>query len=121
MMTVETSYGVPMSGQLLYNYLRNLVNQFFKILPLRESEERSLTAYMGSLQCELIGANDVIASVDYNPLFLSLIAILQYLIDNPDSTVTVYKREVFKAISICNKLKAKYAESNSCAKEAKVK
>ena len=116
----KTNCGAPIHGTLVYNYLRNLVNQFFKILPLRESEEPSLAAYMGSLQRELIGAGTVIAAADYNQMFLSLIAILQYLIDNPESTVSVYKREVFKAISICNKLKAKCAEVNSCKEEAKI-
>jgi len=40
---------------------------------------------------------------------VSLLNILQYLIDNPECSLTVVKREVFRAISICNKLKAKYA------------
>lgn len=112
MNTVETVRGVPMDAALLHNYLRNLVNLFFKILPLRESEERSLGAYMESLQVNLIGSYNVIAAVDRDPLFMTLIAILQYLIDHQDSTVSVYKREVFKAISICNKLKSRYAVSN---------
>lgn len=118
MTPVQTKRGDPIPGALLYKYLRNLVNQFFKILPLRENEEESLTAYMGSLQHELVGANSVIAEVDFNPMFFSLIAILQYLIDNPDSTVSVYKREVFKAISICNKLKSRCEELHPDAKEA---
>lgn len=109
MMTVKTVRGVPMDAALLNKYLRNLVNLFFKILPLRENEERSLCAYMESLQVNLIGCSEVIDAVDRDPLFMTLIAILQYLIDHPDSTVSVYKREVFKAISICNKLKSRYA------------
>lgn len=118
MTTVETNRGVPMPARLLYRYLRNLVNQFFKILPLRESEENTLTAYMESLQRELIGASSVIIAVDFSPLFFSLIAILQYLIDNSGSTVSVYKREVFKAISICNKFIAKIPQEDSGVKEA---
>ena len=41
-----------MNSSILNNYLRNLVNLFFKILPIRESEEPSLVAYMTSLQAE---------------------------------------------------------------------
>lgn len=119
MTTVEMKSGAPIPAKLLENYLRNLVNQFFKILPLRECEEGTLTAYMGSLQREMIGAHSMIDAAEYNPLILSLIAILQYLIDNPESTVSVYKREVFKAISICNKLKTMYAEKQLRDKEAK--
>ena len=39
---------------------------------------------------------------------MTLISILQYLIDTPDCPVQDVKREVFRAISICNKLKSRY-------------
>lgn len=115
---VQTSSGAAVPERLLGRYLCNLVNQFFKILPLRESEEETLGTYMESLQRELIGAEAVIAAVDFSPLFFSLIAILQYLIDHPDSTVSVYKREVFKAISILNKFIEKCPRDASQKKEA---
>ena len=98
-----------MNSSILNNYLRNLVNLFFKILPIRESEEPSLVAYMTSLQAELLGCSELILAIHKDPMFMSLISILQYLIDYSDSPVPVYRREVFKAISICNKLKARYA------------
>ena len=40
--------------------------------------------------------------------FVSLMAIVQYLIDNPETETRTVKREIFRAISICNKLSAKY-------------
>ena len=98
-----------MDEMVLSNYLRNLVNLFFKILPIRESEEPSLTSYMVSLQTELIGCSELVSALHEDPMFLSLVSILQYLIDHPDSPVHVYKREVFKSISICNKRKTRYA------------
>ena len=50
--------------------------------------------------------------------YVSLLAILQYLIDNPETSVHTVKREVFRAISICNKLRAKYfAEQVSVTSE----
>ena len=100
-MSVETSLGVNIDSESLNNYLRNLVNRFFKILPIREQDDGSLSTYMRSLQMELLG-ND--ASL------ITLLSILQYLIDNPDSSVTIVRREVFHAISICNKLKATYVK-----------
>ena len=106
---IETVCGVPLSSAILNNYLRNLVNLFFKILPIRESEEPSLQTYMESLQAELIGCSDLIVSLKHDAMFLSLISILQYLIDHANEPVQIYRREVFKAISICNKLKARYA------------
>lgn len=105
---IDTVREVPMNEAVLSNYLRNLVNLFFKILPIRESEEPSLCSYMESLQIELIGCSELIPAIHEDHMYMSLISILQYLIDHPDCAVSVYKREVFKAISICNKLKARY-------------
>lgn len=110
-MEVHTTYGCPLSGNLLNSYFSNLVNQFFKILPMRENEEDSLITYMQSLQMELIGCKSFIPELDENSFFLTLLSILQYLIDNSDSSISVVKREVFRAISICHKLKSAYAES----------
>lgn len=108
-MTIQTIAGVPMDAAMLSGYLRSLVNRFFKILPIREDGESSLDTYMRSLQAELLGCKELILVLNEDPLFVSLLNILQYLIDNPECSVAVVKREVFRAISICNKLKAKYA------------
>lgn len=109
MSIIPTSVGEPITSDLLRNYFRNLVNQFFKILPMRENEEESLYIYMKSLQSELLGCKELLPDIRENSLYLTLLAILQYLIDNHDCTVTEVKREVFRAISICNKLKSIYA------------
>ena len=97
-----------MDAKVLSNYFRSLINCFFKILPIWESGEGSLSIYMKSLQAELLGCE----AIHEDPLFLSLIAILQYFIDNPSCEISTVKREVFRAISICNKLKARYAIPN---------
>lgn len=104
-------YGDNLSPQLLHNYFKTLVNQFFKILPIREQNEESLVTYMQSLQAELLGCKGVVIELQHDAAYLTLIAILQYLIDNPSCSVREVKREVFRAISICNKLKAKYTVS----------
>ncbi len=108
-MMLQTKVGVPMDAKMLSNYFRTLINHFFKILPIWESGEGSLGTYMRSLQAELLGCKELIEAIHEDPLFLSLIAILQYLIDNPACEISNVKREVFRAISICNKLKARYA------------
>ncbi len=109
MSDILTSVGEPITSNLLRNYFRNLVNQFFKILPMREKEEESLYIYMKSLQSELLGCKELLPDIRENSLYLTLLAILQYLIDNTDCSVAEVKREVFRAISICNKLKSIYA------------
>ena len=92
-MMIQTTVGVPMDATVLNNYLRTLVN-------------------LRSLQAELLGCKELVEAIHEDPMFLSLISILQYLIDTPSCPTPVVKREVFKAISICNKLKAKYAVLN---------
>lgn len=102
----ETIIGTKLDSEMVVNYFEILVNQFFKILPMRENGEDSLPVYLESLRSELLGCNHIIMELNHDPLFLSLISILQYLIDSPDITVRETKREVFKAISICNRIKA---------------
>lgn len=97
-----------MNGEILRNYINSLINLFFKILPLRESGEESLPIYLTSLQEELIGCKEFVIAINEDPAFLSLISILQYLIDNPECSVRSVRRKVFQCISVCNKLKEKY-------------
>ncbi|MCQ2770658.1 MAG: hypothetical protein MJ236_02530 [Clostridia bacterium] len=97
-----------MNTEIIHNYFKSLVDSFFKILPMRESDEGSLKMYIKSLQRELIGCKTFIVELQNDPLFLRLLSILQFFIDNPDEEIPVVKSEVFKAISICNKLKAAY-------------
>ena len=111
-MMIQTKVGVPMDAVVLKNYFRTLINFFFKILPIWESGESSLETYMRSLQAELLGCKELIEAIHDDSLFLSLISILQYLIDNPSLEVSAVKREVFRAISICNKLKSRYTVSS---------
>ena len=108
-MNMETITGDTISSEVVQNYFKSLVNRFFKIIPIKEENCNSLTTYMKSLQKELIGCKNLINFLNNDALFLSLISILQFFIDNPDCEVGEIRREVFHAISICNKLKAKCA------------
>lgn len=108
-MRISTSLNLDINSEFLRNYFKYMVNCFFKILPLREEEEKTLTIYMRSLQVELMGCKSLISHLDNDAMFLTLLAILQYLIDNPTCPVYVVKREVFKAISVCNELERKYS------------
>lgn len=109
-MIVSTITGQTVNVKTLENYFKRLIDRFFKILPIKECNEQSLTEYMQSLQLELLGAKKLIEVLNNDPALLSLIATLQYLIDNPSCTNREVKREVFKAISICTKLKSKYTD-----------
>ena len=104
-MMIKTALGEEFDSILLRNYLTNLVNMFFKILPMREQNEATLVTYMQSLQRELFGCKGFIIEIGCDHSFVSLLCILQFLIDNPYCPVADVKREVFRAISLCNRLK----------------
>ena len=104
----QTKYNIELPKDLVHNYCKNLVNLFYKILPMKENKEETIHTYMESLMFELVGARGVMTALHNDALFLSLISILQSMIDQPDCSVAETKREVFHAISICNKLKDRY-------------
>lgn len=109
-MTVNTASGDLLDAKLLKNYFKKLVNSFFKILPMRENQETSLDKYLRSLQRELIGCQSLIVAIHEDSLYLTLLSILQYMIDHPDCSMKEVRRDVFRAISICNQLEATYFE-----------
>lgn len=104
---MRTASGFDIPSGMVSNYLSGLVNQFFKILPIKESGEPSLKEFMRSLQVELLGFESLMSQLSNDSMYVSLLSILQYMIDN-DCETAVVKREVFKAISICKKLQKKY-------------
>lgn len=112
-MNVITASGIEINSKLVRNYFNNLVGLYFKILPLYEKQEKSLLTYMENLRDELEGCHHIMAATNDDPLFLSLISILQYLIDELDDTdcsVKIFRQKVFNGISVCNKLAARYGE-----------
>ena len=114
---IETRMNTCIDNELVHSYFKSLVNSFFKILPMFENRESSLPTYLDSLQSELLGCGSFIPEFESEPQFLTLIAILQYMIDNPEEPVKKVRREVFKAISICNRMKTKYineVSNNEC-------
>lgn len=103
-MSCEESAPVRIDDGVLHSYFKRLVNQFFKILPIREREEASLGTYLRSLRAELLGCHGLVLQLRDDAAYLTLLSILQYLIEHPDCPVSEVKREVFKAIRICNAL-----------------
>lgn len=113
-MKVDTSIGMPVSDRLVSNYFGTLVNQVYKILPMREAEQESLPKYIWRLEAELIGNQLLLPSVHEDPYFASLLGILHYLGECGLNCQTQKVRQlVFEAISICEKLKMRYAETEA--------
>lgn len=96
--------------KLSENYMRNLVNMFFKILPMWEDNVESLPFYIEELRDELIGSSYLIGGAEYDHRIMSLASILQFLADHPETEVSSVRRKVFHAIDLCKQLSAEYAE-----------
>lgn len=87
-----------------------LVNQFYKILPIRESNDKTLNKYLCSLQRKMLGCKSLITALNNDEYYLCLLSVLQYMIDN-DCNVDIVKRDVFESINIIKKLQKKYFEN----------
>ena len=59
-MKMDTTINTQIDSVLLAKYFKKLVNHFFKILPIRESKEESLSVYMKSLQREFLGCKEFV-------------------------------------------------------------
>lgn len=99
-------YDIDVDDVMLKNKLDALVNQFYKILPIKESGEPSLPQYMKSLQREMLGCKSLILALENDAQYLTLLSILQYMIDH-DCDVATVKSDVFKAIGIIKRMQAK--------------
>jgi hypothetical protein len=107
---IENTIGVVIEEALVEKYFRMLVNKVFKILPIIENQEESISVYMESLGCELKGFQELLPSVGEDPSFLSFLSIYKWLADNVSVTDVPYqaiRREVFHAISLCKKMQAR--------------
>ena len=104
-----TSHGIELSNELVSRQVKGLVNRFYKILPIRESGEPTLKQYQNSLLREMLGCQNLIIAFRYDDRYLSLLSILQYMIDY-DPDVDIIKSDVFKAINILKNMQKKYCQ-----------
>ena len=104
---MRTKYGVELSDEMVVRRITGMVNQFYKILPIKEENEGTLQQYMESLQREMLGCQALITSLGNDPQYLSLLSILQYLIDY-DCDIATTRSEVFKSINILKRMRARY-------------
>lgn len=104
---MKTRYNVEVNDEMFAKKLHGFVNQFYKILPIKESGEPTLVQYMKSLLREMLGCQALIAALENDAQYLSLLSILQYMIDHECDTATV-KSDVFRAINILKRMQARF-------------
>lgn len=109
-----TNKGLDISNAMVVNRLNGLISQFFKILPIKESGDKTLKKYMMSLQREMLGYQSLIVAIHDDDRYMSLLAILEYMIthvDDPELDVATVRSDVFKSINILNKLRDQYGSA----------
>lgn len=96
------------SDKTLALYFDRLVGRIYKILPLKEKCEITLPEYLDTLLTEMTGV-EILEELSAQPYYVSIVATVTFLahnINNCDDTKV--KREVFRLINICKKLRSHY-------------
>ena len=88
---------------LLIKYLKSSINGLYKILPLKEEDNKDLIVYIKSLKIDLVGNQWNFVQLRYDADYLRVINILNYFVNN-DFDIKTCKREVFKSIRIIQKI-----------------
>lgn len=102
-----TTQNEKISSRMASNYINALVNKFYKILPIKETNEDTLKPYLESLLREMLGLGELMAFFHDDDRYLTLLCIVRYFIDHEADIGTV-RTEVFRAIGILKKLQKKY-------------
>jgi len=96
------------SNETLALYFDNLIGRVYKILPLKEANESTLAEYLDSLAFEMTGL-ELLTSLADQTYYTSILATISYFakcIDDCD--VVKVKREVFRMINLCKRLRGYY-------------
>ena len=96
---VVTVTGQTVRNNLVKNYFHDLVNRFFKILPMRENGEESLTTYMRSLRVELIGGKGLLPELQVNSSYEVLTTIFGRTLVHTTSMYVVTDDGIMPAIT----------------------
>lgn len=85
------------------DYLNYMINCIFKILPLKEEDNKGLKEYLDSVLIQVLGSIETYPELSDNQKYVSIINTLYYLKNN-DFTTKQCKRETFKCINILQEM-----------------
>lgn len=105
---------ITQDNQYISRYFKSLTDSFFKILPLFEESSPTLPKYVRYMLDEINSGHDILGRIDFDPLYMNLILILNDLSNQLQEEVLTQedcKYKVFTAIALCNRLSDRYAET----------
>lgn len=100
-MTTATKYGFEISTSVLEQNITRLVNQLWKIIPMRENNE-DWARQLETVKLEIAGLNEIFVQ---DPRFLQLLSKLEGLQVEQNIEFPVYRKTVFEAISLLQECK----------------
>ena len=99
-MYMITKYGFDINDEVLNKQLIRLINQMWKLIPMKEHNE-NWEKQLDSVIIEIAGLNEIFS---FKPLFLQLLSKLEGL-KVADINFNIYRKTVFDAINLLQELK----------------
>ena len=96
-----TKYEFDIPQNVLNQNVTRLVNQLWKIIPMRENNE-NWAWQLETVKIEIAGLNEIFVQ---DPRFLQLLSKLEGLQIEQDIEFSVYRKTVFEAISLLQECK----------------
>lgn len=100
LMYMITKYGFDINDEVLNKQLIRLINQMWKLIPMKEHNE-NWEKQLDSVIIEIAGLNEIFS---FKPLFLQLLSKLEGL-KVVDINFNIYRKTVFDAINLLQELK----------------
>lgn len=100
LMYMTTKYGFDINDEVLNKQLIRLINQMWKLIPMKEHNE-NWEKQLDSVIIEIAGLNEIFS---FKPLFLQLLSKLEGL-KVVDINFNIYRKTVFDAINLLQELK----------------
>ena len=95
-----TKYGIEVSREVLNKNCQRLINQLWKLIPMREHEE-DWVKQLDTVINEIVGLNDILNS---RPQFLQLLSKLEGL-RIEENSFEFYRKTIFEAINLIQEFK----------------
>lgn len=92
-----------MKNEFTNLYLNTMIGSVYKILPMYDNNDSTLTDYLDSLYVQLVGGAECYEELKGNQRYYSIVNIIQYFRKNEYDKKTC-KREVLKCTNILQKL-----------------
>ena len=97
-------YKFDIKDDIILNRLKNLINQVYKLLPIRE-EQSDWQKPLETIIEELVGMNRLM-NAQYQNIFFPLISKLEGLYElTQENKFPCYRKTIFECLSLMNELK----------------